>query len=60
MPNGFAFLEASLPPKLRDLVRDGVPDTEDRSAEFHHAIRLPAIAPAEVELQSGEPERRML
>jgi hypothetical protein len=23
----------------RDLVRDGVPDTEDRSAEFHHAIK---------------------
>jgi AAA domain len=36
---GLAYLEASLPPKLRDLVRDGVPDTEDRSAEFHHSIK---------------------
>jgi hypothetical protein len=36
---GFAFLESSLPPLLRDLVSDGVPDTEDRSAAFHHAVK---------------------
>jgi hypothetical protein len=39
MHRGFAFLESSLPLLLRDLVRDGVPDTEDRSAAFHHAVK---------------------
>jgi hypothetical protein len=39
MRGRFADLEYSLPPMLRDLVRDGVPDTEDRSKAFHHAVK---------------------
>jgi hypothetical protein len=33
------FMEASLPPKLLDLVGNGVPETEDRSAAFHHTVK---------------------
>lgn len=33
------FTEASLPPRLLTLIREGVPDTEDRSRAFHHAVK---------------------
>lgn len=33
------FVEASLPPDLASLIRDGVPISEDRSAAFYHAVK---------------------
>jgi hypothetical protein len=37
-PKDWTFIEASLPAELLKLVKDGVPDSEDRSRVFHHAV----------------------
>ena len=37
--DGLAYIESALPDELMTLIRDGVPDSEDRSAHFHHAVK---------------------